>query len=142
MRALFDVNALLAMVDTAHVHHERVRSWLHGHHASGWATCAITQNGFARIMSQPRYPNSVPPHLALDMLAEATRGKQHQFWPCAVSVSDPAVIRRSMVLGPKQITDLYLLALAVANGGRFATLDGSVSRNAVLGANEDHLVQL
>lgn len=142
MRALLDVNALLATIDTAHVHHERVRSWLRDHTESGWATCAITQNGFVRIMSQPRYPNSVPTHLALDMLAEATRSKQHRFWPCEVSVSDPEVIRRSMVLGPKQITDLYLLALAVANSGRFATLDASVSRNAVHGASEDHLVQL
>lgn len=141
-RALLDVNVLLALFDADHVDHARARAWLSGEIQHGWASCALTQNGFVRILSQPRYPSPVPPAEAMRRLERATAGEHHRFWPCDVSVLDQRLIDRSRLHGPRQVTDAYLLALAVANGGRFATFDRGVPLDAVPGAGTENLVVL
>ena len=61
-RALLDINVLLALLDGDHVDHMRAHQWLDVDMSAGWASCAITENGFVRIISQPRYPSpSLPP---------------------------------------------------------------------------------
>lgn len=141
-RALLDINVLLALLDSDHVDHQRARDWINTEIKSGWASCAITQNGFVRVISQPRYPSPVSPSQAMDRLARATSTEHHEFWPCTVSVLDTRVIDRSRVHGPKQVTDAYLLALAAANNGRFVTFDQSVALSAVRSAHTDNLAVL
>ena len=68
MRALFDVNVLIARFDPAHVHHERAHRWWKLNKTSGWASCPLTENGFVRILSQPKYPNTIPTRDALRRL--------------------------------------------------------------------------
>jgi uncharacterized protein len=138
-RALLDINVLLALLDSDHVDHERARGWLEGEIGSGWASCAITENGFVRIISQPRYPSPVPVAQAVTRLARATGTTSHEFWQCSVSLLSGQVIERDRLLGPRQVTYAYLLALAVARGGRFATFDRSVPLAAVHGARPEHL---
>jgi toxin-antitoxin system PIN domain toxin len=142
MRALLDVNVLLALLDAHHLDHGRARTWLQGALSEGWASCAITQNGFVRIISQPRYPNPEPPAQAIDRLAQATADAHHEFWTCSVSVTAEGAVDRSRLHGAAQVTDAYLLALAVAEGGRLVTLDRSIPLSAVHGATPDHLVTL
>jgi|SRR5690625_1560977 len=142
MRSLLDVTVLLALLDRDHVDHERARLWLDMEIEYGWASCAITQNGFVRIISQPRYPSPVTPSHAIDLLAQATRTRYHQFWTCAVSLLDADVVDPSRVHSSKQVTDAYLLALAVANDGRFVTFDQSIALTAVPGAQRQHLTVL
>ena len=138
-RSLLDVNVLLALLDSDHVDHERVRQWMAAEIGYGWASCAITQNGFVRIMSQPRYPSPVPPAQAIDRLARAAATEHHEYWPCTVSLLDGNLIDYSRLHGHRQVTDAYLLALATANGGRFATLDQSIPLNAVRHATPHNL---
>lgn len=139
-RVLLDINVLLALLDADHVDHVRARAWLDGIVDSGWASCPITQNGFVRIISQPRYPSPVAPTEAADLLEQATATPWHEFWPCDVSLLDPTVVDRTRVHGPRQVTDTYLLALATARGGRFATFDRSVVLSAVPAATAENLI--
>ena len=138
-RALLDVNVLIALLDRQHTEHRRARSWLEEHIEPGWATCPLTANGFVRTLSQPRYPNPVAPAAAMDLLAGARGTRHHAFWPCDVSLLEAAVIDRSRVHGPGQVTDAYLLALAVHHGGRFATFDRAIALSAVSGSDGSHL---
>jgi toxin-antitoxin system PIN domain toxin len=138
-RALLDVNVLIALLDSDHVDHERVRRWVDAEIVHGWASCAITQNGFVRIISQPRYPSPVPPAQAIGKLARAAATDYHEFWPCSVSLLDEDLIDYGRLHGHRQVTDAYLLALATANGGRFATLDQSIPLSAVRHATADNL---
>jgi toxin-antitoxin system PIN domain toxin len=138
-RSLLDVNVLVALLDLDHADHRSTHAWLDEHIEHGWASCAITENGFVRVISQPHYPNPVSPSAAIDVLAEATGTERHEFWPCAVSLLDPGAIDRTRLHGHRQVTDAYLLALAVANGGRLVTLDRSVPLSAVVGAMAGHL---
>jgi uncharacterized protein len=141
-RALLDVNVLLALLDRGHIDHRRAREWLESEIDHGWASCAITQNGFVRVMSQPRYPIPVPPSQAITLLAKAASTKSHEFWPCSLSILDAATFDTSRLHGPRQVTDAYLLALAIANGGRLVTFDRAVPIEAVNAATPASLVIL
>lgn len=141
-RALLDVNVLVSLLDQDHVDHTRARAWLAGNIASGWASCAVTQNGFVRILSQPRYPSPVSPAEAADRLERACATEHHKFWPCPISILDPKVVDRDRLHGPRQVTDAYLLALAVHHGGRFVTFDQTIALAAVVGGSDEHLLVL
>lgn len=142
MRALLDINVLLALLDADHVDHMAAREWLSAEVENGWASCALTQNGFVRIIGQPRYPGSIPAFEAIHRLRNATRTKYHAFWSSELSLLDDQVFDPTRIHGPRQVTDAYLLALAVSNGGRFVTFDRSVPLEAVRGADAGHLVVL
>lgn len=141
-RALLDINVLLALLDGDHVDHEKAREWMEREIRHGWASCAITQNGFVRIISQPRYPSPVHPAKAIERMARAASTDHHEFWPCSVSLLDSSAIQPDRLHGPKQVTDAYLLALAVSHDGRFVTFDQSIPLNTVQGAHPDHLMVL
>ena len=139
MRALFDVNMLLALFDAGHIHHDRAFAWWSENRDEGWASCPLTQNGFIRVISGPGYlrPRSLAEAMALMRGQIAQPG--HAFWPADISIADPQTVDHGRLLGPNQITDVYLLALAVKNGGRLATLDRGVPLRAVQGAEPRHL---
>lgn len=139
MRALLDINVLIALLDAGHIHHRVATDWLTTNIRDGWASCPITQNGCIRIMSQPGYPQPLPVAEVAARLAEATRTPHHAFWPDGPSLLDRGLVRWRSVLGSRQVTDVYLLALAVTNDGRFVTLDRAVPLAAVMGAEMRHL---
>ena len=142
MQSLLDVNILIALLDENHLHHRRVGAWLEENIGAGWASCPLTQNGCVRILSQPSYPNAIGVPQAIDLLREATSTEHHRFLPDDASLLDSASVDSQRLLSARQVTDVYLLALAVAHGMRFVTLDRSVSSNAVFGADERSLVVL
>lgn len=142
MRALLDVNVLIALLDAGHVHHKQAMAWLESQIQYGWASCPLTQNGCIRIMSQPKYPGSLPAAQVTDRLAEAANNPQHEFWPADVNMLAEGVFDWTRVLGHRQVTDVYLLSLAVKHGGRFVTFDQRIVPDAVQGARAEHLVLL
>lgn len=142
MRGLLDVNVLIALLDADHSLHSRATEWFAGHAKAGWASCAITQNGCVRVMSHPGYPHPLPVRAIVERLAQAVASALHEFWPDDVSLLDPKVVDAGRIHGPRQLTDLYLLALAVRHRGRFVTFDTGVSLEAVRGAEKRHLVAL
>jgi uncharacterized protein len=132
---LLDVNVLVALFDPDHVHHEVAHAWFGDHRADGWATCPVTETGFVRVLSNPAYNGTVT---RLEAIVERLRmfraSGHHHFWDEAVSITDLEAVRPSYVRGHRQVTDIYLLALAVRMGGRLATFDRSVPVSAVVGA--------
>ena len=142
MRALLDVNVLIALLDEDHVHHAAASQWLSANLAAGWASCPITQKGCVRILSQSGYPNPLPAPQVIERLREAAGTAHHTFWPDDVSLLDGKRLDAARVLGPKQVTDTYLLALAVAHKGRFVSFDRGIALAAVPGAKPQHLVVL
>ncbi|HDQ41297.1 MAG TPA: VapC toxin family PIN domain ribonuclease [Desulfonatronum sp.] len=139
MRSLFDVNVLIALLDAGHVHHRLVTGWLDQEILHGWASCPLTQNGCVRIMSQPAYPGALPAGEVAARLAEAAAHPSHQFWPADVNLLDATTFQWAYILGHRQITDAYLLALAIRWKGRFVTLDRRISSQAVTGCVQKHL---
>ncbi len=139
MRALFDVSMLLALFDRAHVFNAAARQWWVENQDHGWASCPLTENGFLRVVSQRGYSSPLPLADALSMLRAGAVPTRHAFWPDDVSLLDPKVFDHRHVLGPGQLTDVYLLAIAVKHGGRLVTFDRGISLRAVRGARAKYL---
>lgn len=142
MRALLDVNVLIAMLDADHASHGAAFAWFAKNGRDGWASCPITQNGCLRILSHSGYPNQRPIVEVAERLRGATADMAHEFWPDRVSILDEKVVDPTRVHGPRQLTDVYLLALAVANSGRLVTFDAAIPLSAVKGAKTQHLLRL
>ena len=140
MRSLLDVNVLIALLDADHALHSVAMHWFSAHSSEGWASCPITQNGCVRVMAGAGYSNPLPVSAIVERLAEATAQKLHEFWPDEVSLLDASVVDASRVHGPRQVTDLYLLALAASRGGRLVTFDRSVPIEAVSRAQARNLL--
>ena len=142
MVSLLDVNVLIALLDENHVHHPDASTWFSDHVDDGWASCPITQNGCLRIVSHPRYPNALDVADAISRLQAAVATPYHRFVADDVSLLDDSVIDRRHLLGHRQLTDAYLLALAVAHDARLVTLDKSVPVVAVREAKDSSLLIL
>ena len=140
MRLLLDVNVLVALLDEAHIHHAVAQNLI-AQSKLKIATCALTENGVLRVLNLPGYSSYGPAgfEAVRTQLAQLCRDTDHEFWPCDVTLKDDSKDDWSRVMGHNQITDVYLLALAVAHGGTLATLDHRVAISAVRGAQAKHL---
>lgn len=133
--ALLDVNVLVALFDAAHLHHEAAHRWLASQGRRPWASCPLTINGCIRVLSHPSYPTvrataaDVVAHLRV-LCAKPT----HEFWPDDVSLLDESRCRVSRLTRSAQVTDVYLLSLAVSRRGRLVTFDRTIPLEAVPGA--------
>ena len=125
-----------------HILHEQGRRWLEQEVHHGWASCAVTQNGFIRILSQPGYPNPVSTAKAIQLLAAATSTVHHEHWRSEVSILDGTTFDHARIHGPRQLTDVYLVGLAAHHGGRLVTFDQTIALAAVRTASPRNLVVL
>jgi uncharacterized protein len=142
LKALLDVNVLIALHDREHVHHSLVVRWLHDNQDAGWASCPLTQNGCLRIMSNPSYSNPQPMLALVSMLRQSTQSSAHAWLTDDISLLDEQHLHAQLMHSPTQLTDLYLLALAVKHSARLVTLDRRIPLNAVVHATPAHLVVL
>lgn len=140
--SLLDVNVLIALCDGRHEHHLAAAQWFVENATHGWASCPLTQNGAIRIMSTPAYPGARPVSQVLAQVHALCASPYHRFWPDSVSLVDPGILNPTHLLGHRQLTDAYLLALAVQNQGQFVTLDTAVPMRAVAGAQARDLIRL
>ena len=138
--ALLDVNILLALFHEGHVHHDVAHDWFVDHGESGWASCPMTENGLLRILGSPaRIKEHLPLHDVRDLLKTFCEHSAHQFWPDDISIRETDRFNIEAMLGHQQVTEVFLLGLAVKHGGRFVTLDQRVPIAAVRGATRASL---
>ncbi|HEV2992076.1 MAG TPA: TA system VapC family ribonuclease toxin [Candidatus Angelobacter sp.] len=127
MAFLLDVNVLVALLWETHGDHLRVQQWFARHSPKGWATCAFTQTAFVRISSNPAiFPNAVRPSEAIEMLDKDLLHPSHQFWKDEFSFTEAVKPFRERLAGHRQVTDAYLLGLAIHKKGKLATMDRGV----------------
>jgi toxin-antitoxin system PIN domain toxin len=138
-RDLLDVNVLIALCDPDHAFHQTAKSWF-ALQCTAWATCPLTQNGCLRIMSARDYSNPFPFAAVHTHLQGLCALPAHQFWPDDVSLLTTNVLNASHIHSSTQLTDVYLLALAVKNQGRLVTFDQRIPLSAVRGAKTENLV--
>ena len=138
--ALLDVNLLIALFDPDHVHHEIAHDWFADNRTSGWATCALTENGFLRVLGNPARGGEITRVADLVVrLRKFCASGHHQFWPDSISLRDERLFDTSLARGHQQLTDVYMLGLACKRGGRLVTFDQKVPLGAVKGARREWL---
>jgi len=126
-RQLLDVNVLVALLWPEHDFHKLVQAWFGENAHKGWATCPITQAGFIRVVSNPHFSiRAVSPADALRVLDLTLQHPAHRFWFDDVPLNEALAIFGKRLVGHQQVTDAYLLGLAIRKKGRLVTLDRSV----------------
>ncbi|MFP5231155.1 MAG: TA system VapC family ribonuclease toxin [Acidobacteriota bacterium] len=142
-RFLLDVNVLIALMDPAHVQHDRAHEWFGRFGKRAWASCPLTENGVLRIVGHARYPNSPgTPAAVAELMATFLAHPGHEFWPDAVTLLDRQRVDAARLLDSAQVTDSYLLALAASHGGKLATFDRQLVADAVMNGQQSlHLIQ-
>jgi uncharacterized protein len=125
--ALLDVNVLTALLWPAHEHHHRAHKWFAARGKARWATCALTELGFVRIVSNPAFSrDALSPAAAITLLADNVGHRAHEFWTDALPLSEAVQGFGSQLQGYRQLTDSYLLALAARRMGVLATFDTGI----------------
>lgn len=143
MRSLLDVNVLVAILDPQHVRHRDAKLWLAANEVSGWATCPITENGCVRVLCQTAYPQGgYKVAQVMERLEQLIGIGRHQFWPDDVSLLNKTVADRKKLQGPGQLTDAYLLALAVRHAGRLVTFDSGIALSTIPKAKSENLIRI
>ena len=125
---LLDTNLLIALLWPSHERHGLAVKWFTRHRAKGWATCPYTQAGFVRIVSNPAFSrDAVQPSEAIQILSANTAAKDHSLWPDELPLADAVAFAGLRLMGHQQVTDAYLLGLAIRRGGVLATLDQRIA---------------
>ena len=140
VRALLDVNVWVALFDDAHQFSQRANAFIEAR-GTKIATCPLVENGVIRVLSLPSYGQrgGLSIQVVRERLREACAALDHEFWPDEISLRDESRVDFSRVQGHNQITDLYLLALAVRRRGRLVSFDQGIALSSVHGATARHL---
>ncbi len=127
MTALLDVNVLLALAWSNHLHHVAASAWFKERRWRGWATCTLTESGFVRLSCNPTVVrDTITPLDAIDALKGLMRLGNHTFWPLDRSIVHLPESIGIRLQGYRQVTDAVLLATAMERGGQLVTLDAGM----------------
>ena len=117
MSHLLDANALIALAWPAHEHHARMLAWFNRRADEGWATTALTQAAFVRVICQPAFSGrSIGVAEVAGLLLRNTAHEAHRFLPLDFSFEEVLGRCTGGLHGHRQITDAYLLALCASRG--------------------------
>jgi uncharacterized protein len=124
---LLDVNVLIALAWPDHKFHDQAGLWFERHQRHGWATCALSQSAFVRILSNPAFSSdALTPAGAMQVLERNLRVPGHHFWKETIPLHDAVKNCDARITGHQQVMDAYLAGLAVHHRGRLATLDKGI----------------
>lgn len=142
MRLLLDVNVWVALFDDAHVFSAQANALIDRPRLK-IASCPLVENGVIRVLNLPGYGKrgALGLRRVRDRLQHACSQLDHEFWPDDLSLRDD-VVDFDRLQGHHQLTDAYLLALAVSKGGSLATFDQTVALETVRGATARHLTRV
>jgi uncharacterized protein len=122
-----DVNVLIALIWPEHQFHQQAYSWFDRNARHGWATCPVTQMGFVRVLSSSPISNAPTVGEALGLLKPNLEHPTHEFWHDEIGLLPAINLTGTILQGHRQITDAYLLGLAMHRKGRLATFDRSIA---------------
>ena len=80
-----------------------------------------------RIVSNPSFsPDALAPADALGLLERNLAHPAHEFWPDDVGLADAVGPHAPRLQGYRQLTDVYLLGLALKHRGTLASFEGGL----------------
>lgn len=123
-RYLLDVNVLVALTNEQHIHYSTARRWFDAQ-AREWGICAFSEAGLLRLSCHPLI-GKLPVCEVFDLLTALSSYPGFRYWPIATDWATLVAPFRDRVIGHQQITDSYLLGLAIRENGILVTLDKAI----------------
>lgn len=128
-RFLLDVNILYALTAQDHIHHKAVKAWFYASKDLQWALNPFTEAGYLRNATASR-PGQVTLAEAAAVLEQLRRHPGYHYLPISAdwqTLCKPFVNR---LYGTKQVTDAYLLGMAIREKWVLATMDKGIGHLA------------
>lgn len=123
-RYLVDLNVLVALTNAEHAHFHKANRWFGTLGNQGWAVCPLTEAGYIRLTMSPAVGlGGGNLSVAIAALAKLTDEPNYRFWPIMDSLAVVTAPFADRIFGHQQVTDAYLLGLAIKNDGVLVTFD-------------------
>ena len=126
---LLDVNVLIALTEPGHIHYEMAQKWFNSSGKNSLGICPLTEVGFVRVTTSPSFrpgPRTQEQAIAILQMLKGQSG--YRYWKIDenetwVMVTTPFASR---IFGHQQVTDAYLLGLAIKEDGVLVTFDKAI----------------
>ncbi|MGD0345650.1 MAG: TA system VapC family ribonuclease toxin [Terracidiphilus sp.] len=123
-RILLDVNVLIALLEPGHDFFQKAQEWFGSSGKDNWGVCPLTEIGFVRITTNPSFCSGPRTHEdATALLKELADRPGYRYWPLTGSWADLTAPFAPRITGHQQVTDAYLLGLAIKEDGVLVTFD-------------------
>jgi toxin-antitoxin system PIN domain toxin len=124
---LLDLNALISLADPDSIHYLAMLKWFDREGKHGWGVCPLTEAGFVRVTTNPAYGRAARTVVqATAILAEFAAHPGYRYWPIFDKWATLTAPFSARLLGHQQVTDAYLLGLAVKENGILVTFDKGI----------------
>lgn len=126
-RYLLDLNALITLADPDSLHYLAMQKWFDASGKDDWGVCPLTEAGFIRITTNAAYrgPTRTTAQ-AISILDGFAVYPGYRYWPIADKWTVLAAPFSGRLFGHQQVTDAYLLGLAVKENGVLVTFDRGI----------------
>lgn len=122
-RSLPDLNVLIALTDPEHQLNSKAREWFASRRGI-WGLCPLTEAGYIRITTKPAIHSGRRTLEQSIAILQSLRGfADHVYWEISASWVELTALFASRISGHQQVTDAYLLGLAIKNDGVLVTFD-------------------
>jgi toxin-antitoxin system PIN domain toxin len=126
-RYLLDLNALIAFGDPDHERHRAIQKWFIASGKADWGVCPLTEAGFVRVTTNPSYrPATRTVAQAIAILADFASHPGYRYWPITEKWAVLTAPFSDRLFGHQQVTDAYLLGLAIKEKGVLVTFDRGI----------------
>ena len=127
LKSLLDLNVLIALTDPEHTHHQKAWNWFTSSGRENWAICPLTEAGFVRVTMNPAFrptPRTLEHAIAI---LQALKGHPGYGY-CEIDESWVTLTARfaARIRSHQQVTDAYLLGLAIKEKGVLVTFDEGI----------------
>jgi uncharacterized protein len=126
-KSLLDVNVLIALSDPEHIHHQEAGNWFRSSGSKNWGICPLIEAGFLRITTNPAFrpgPHTIERAKAILQSLKGLPG--YFYWEIGESWVTLTAPFSSRITGHQQVTDAYLLGLAIKEDGVLVTFDRGI----------------
>lgn len=138
---LLDLNVLIALVDSAHQHYPIAQDWFISSRGFQLGLCPFTEAGFLRVTTNPAYspkPRTFEEAIAILRILKGNT----DYWYCGIDKSwvELTAPFAARIFGHQQVTDAYLLGLAIKERGMLVTFDKGIQHMAGVEFGQNVLV--
>lgn len=121
---LLDLNVLIALTDDSHHHYRGAWDWLNSSGHQSWGICPLTESGYVRVTTNPAaHSGARTLERSAAVLRELMKEPGYCYWPITESWAALTAPFTDRIFGHQQVTDAYLLGLAIRNDGVLVTFD-------------------
>ena len=126
-RNLLDLNVLISLADQRHDHHQLARGWFASSRNNSWGICPLTEAGFLRVTTGPAFRLGAHTfERAIAILQSLKSLPGYWYWGIKESWVDLTAPFRARISGHQQVTDAYLLGMAIREDGVLVTFDKGI----------------